>query len=157
MSRLIEYDADDISRLWLAILSILVLAPATGLYLLFHGYFDHGLFEIKQTEWSPSTSRRVAVVAERSDHEAMSSNYYFVLIADHIPSVRELRRTYYSHNVIFRAAGDCLNVHWTDPHALTITCRMGYTDPLYAGGIAVQKHKADDVAVAYVNIPPPGS
>ena len=130
------------------------LGLAVGWYALFHGYFDHGLFEIKQAEWSPPTPRRVAVVAKRSDHEAMSSDYYFVLIADHIPSAKELRFKYYSHHVIFRAAGDCLNVHWTDPHGIAIACKMGYTDSLYAGGIAVQKHKADDVAVTYVNIPP---
>ena len=84
----------------------------------------------------------------------MNSDQYFVLITDHIPSAKKLRFTYYSHDVIFRAAGDCLNVHWTDPHRLAITCTMGYTDPLYTGGIAVQKHKADDVAVTYRNIPP---
>jgi len=49
------------------------LLMAMGVYALFHGYFDHGLFEVKQVEWSPSAPRRVAVVAERSDHEAMSS------------------------------------------------------------------------------------
>lgn len=141
-------------RIGLGVVFLLGLLLAIGVYALFHGYFDHGLFEIKQVEWSPSGPRRVALVAERSDHEAMSSDYYFVLIADHIPSAKELRFTYYSHDVIFRAAGDCLNVHWTDPHSLAITCAMGYTDPLYAGGIAAQKRKADDVAITYVNIPP---
>ena len=125
---------------------------ATAVYMLFHCYFDHGLFEIKQVEWSPSPPRRVAVVAERSDHEAMNSDQYFVLIRDHIPSATELRHTYYSHDVIFRAGGDCLSVHWTDPSTLTITCTMSSPDPLYNGGIAVQKHKAGDVAIKYVNI-----
>ena len=157
MSRLIEIGADVMSsllKIWLGILILVPVVLAVGWYALFHGYFDHGLFEIKQAEWSPSTPRRVAVVAERSDHEAMSNDQYFVLIADHIPSAKELRFTYHSHDVIFAAAGDCLNVHWTDPRGLAVTCTMGYSDPLYAGGIAVQKHKAGDVAVAYVNIPP---
>jgi hypothetical protein len=54
------------------------LLMATGVYA--HGYFDHGLFQIKQAEWSPSPPQRVAVVAERSDHQAMSSDVYFVLV-----------------------------------------------------------------------------
>lgn len=144
----------DRSKITLTVVLLIGAALATEVYMLFHGYFDHGLFEIKQVEWSPSSPRRVALVAERSDHEAMSSNYYFVLIADHIPSPKDLRSTYYSHDVIFRAAGNCLNVHWTDPHGLAITCTVGYTDPLYTGGIAVQKRKADDIAITYVNIPP---
>jgi hypothetical protein len=140
---------------WIICLSVVFLVGvllATAVYMLFHGYFDHGLFEIKQLEWSSSSPQRVAVVAERSDHEAMNSDQYFVLIRDHIPSETELRHAYYSHDVIFRAAGDCLSVRWTDPRNLTITCTMTSPDPLYTGGIAVQKHKAGDVAIKYVNI-----
>ena len=157
MSRLITVGADAMSsllKIWLSMLLLIAVVPAVGLYALFHGYFDHGLFEIKQAEWSPSARLRVAVLAERSDHEAMSSDQYFVLITDHIPSAKKLRFTYHSNDVIFRAAGDCLTLHWTDPHRLAITCTIGYTDPLYTGGIAVQKRKVNDIAVAYVNIPP---
>jgi hypothetical protein len=139
-------------KVGLAVILLIGILLAIGWYALFHGYFDHGLFEIKQVEWSPSFPRRVAVVAERSDHEAMSSDQYFVLIADHVPSATELRFTYYSKDVIFRAAGDCLGVRWTDPHSLTITCAMRYPDPLYMAGIAVQKYRAGDVAIRYVNI-----
>jgi hypothetical protein len=131
------------------LLGVLVVTP---IYMLFHGYFDHGLFEIRQVEWSSSPPRRVAVLAERSDHEAMSSAQYFVLIRDHIPSATELRITYYSHDVVFRAAGDCLSLRWTDPRSLTITCTMTSLDPLYTAGIAVQKYKAGDVTIKYVNI-----
>src|SRR5438034_11133636 len=111
-------------KIGLGIVFLLGALLATDGYALFRGYFDHGLFEIKQVEWSPSPPRRVAVVAERSDHEAMNSDQYFVLIRDHIPSATELRHTYYSHDVIFRAGGDCLSVHWTDPSTLTITCTI---------------------------------
>jgi len=40
-----------------------------GIYGLFHGYFDHGQFEIKQYQWS--SKNQVAMLAERSDHEAL--------------------------------------------------------------------------------------
>jgi hypothetical protein len=129
------------------------LLMAMGVYALFHGYFDHGLFEVKRLEWSGSPPRRAAIVAERSDHEAMSSDQYFVLIADHVPSASELRSAYYSRDVVFRAGGDdCLSVRWNDSNALTITCTMKNPDPLYTPGIAVQKYKAGDVAIRYVNI-----
>ena len=97
------------------VLSVSLLMAAC-VYVLFHGYFDHGLFEIKQLEWSPSAPRRVAVVAERFDHQAMNSDTYFVLIADHVFSAAELRRAYHSDGVVFAAASDCLTVSWTDPH-----------------------------------------
>jgi|SRR5690349_204648 len=154
MSRLIKIDV--VVGTWLGVFLLIGVLLATGWYALFHGYFDHGLFEVKQVEWSSSPTRRVAVVAERSDHEAMSSNYYFILILDHIPSATELRHTYYSHDVIFKAAGDCLSVRWTDQHHLTITCKMGSPDPLYIAGIAVQRHQIGDVTIKYVNIPDMG-
>jgi hypothetical protein len=125
---------------------------ATGVYALFHGYFDHGLFEVKQADWSPSLPRRVALVAERSDNEALSGDQYFVLIRDHIPSATELKFAYYSHDVIFRTDGDCLNVRWSDPNDLTITCHDGTYGLVDAAHVVVQKHKARDVRIKYVNI-----
>jgi len=132
MSRLMKIDV--VVAMMLSVLLLGGVLLATGWYALFHGYFDHGLFEIKQTEWSSSRPQRVAVVAERSDYEAMSSNQYFVLILDHIPSATELRHTYHSHDVIFRAADDCLSVRWTDPRSLTITCTMTVSRPTLQPG-----------------------
>ena len=40
-------------KIWLGILLLGAVLLAVGLYALFHGYFDHGLFEIKQAEWYP--------------------------------------------------------------------------------------------------------
>ncbi len=125
-----------------------VLLVAAG-YGLFHGYFDHGLFEIKQVEWSPSAPRRVAVVAERSDHQAMSSDTYFVLVGDHVFSEREMRRAYHSDDVVFAAANDCLSVRWTDSRHLTVSCRSGTIDSPH---IDVRKTGVDGVAIRYVNI-----
>src|ERR1700756_787416 len=103
MSRLIETGADVVSsmlKIWLGILIFVLVVLAVGWYALFHGYFDHGLFEIKQVEWSSSTPRRVAVVAERSDHEALGGLEFFVLINDHVPSPTELRFANHSDHVI---------------------------------------------------------
>jgi len=152
MSRLIETGADVISSMLKILLGILILVLvvlAVGWYALFHGYFDHGFFEIKQVKWSSSTPRRVAVVAERSDHEAMNSNIYFVLIGNHVFSATELRHAYHSDDVIFAAAADCLSVSWSDPHHLVLDCRG---DKIDAAQINARKSIADDVAITYLNI-----
>jgi hypothetical protein len=128
------------------LVGVLLVAAICGL---FHGYFDHGLFEIKQVDWSPSAPRRVAVVAERSDHAAMSGYTYFVLVGDHVFSASEMRRAYYSDDVVFAAANDCLSVRWTDPDRVTVSCRSGTID---AAQIDVRKTRADGVAITYVNI-----
>lgn len=125
-----------------------VLLTAT-MYPVFQGYLDHGLFEIKQQEWSPSSPRRVAVVAERADHETMSSNVYFVLIGDHVFSTTELRRAYHSGDAIFAATNDCLSVSWRDSHHLVLNCRNGRIDPAH---IHVRKPTTGDIEISYVSI-----
>ena len=112
------------------------------------GYFDRGHFQIIET--SKSSSARVAMVAERSDHEAMSSYVYFVLIGDHVFSPRELRDAYYGDAVIFAVASDCLTIRWSYPQNLTIMCREGSIDPSH---IEVQLRQAGSVAITYMNIP----
>jgi hypothetical protein len=115
---------------------------------LFRGHFDHGQFEVKET--SRSSAARVAMVAKRSDHEAMSGDQYFVLLGDHVFSPSELRSAYYGRHVVFASDGGCLSVRWSDPHNLTVMCREGSIDPSH---IAVQLRQAGDVVISYVNIP----
>ena len=136
-------------RIGLGVIFLLGLLLAIGWYFLFHGYFDHGLFEVKQAEWSPSPQRRVAVVAERSDHEALGGYEFFVLINNHIPSPPELRFGNHSDDVIFSAGSDCLRVSWMDSDHLLISCRDGTIDSAH---INVRKERADDVSITYVNI-----
>jgi hypothetical protein len=136
-------------KIGLIVVPLLGVLLAAAVYMLFHGYFDHGLFEVKQVDWSPSPPQRVAVVAERSDHDAMSSDTYFVLIGDHVFSTKELRRAYHSDNVTFAAAADCLSVKWRDAHHLVVSCREGAVDSAH---IDVRKTKTDDVVITYANI-----
>jgi hypothetical protein len=123
-------------------------------YALFHGYFDSGLFEIKETQWSPSG--QVAMVAKRSDHQALNSDVYFVLVADHVFDTTELRHSYHSGRPDFAAANDCLRVSWSGPHNLVVTCR---DTVVTAREIEHQRWKAGNIAIDYVNIPavPAGS
>lgn len=136
-------------RIAVAALCALGLALMTATFALFHGYFDHGLFEVKQTD--RSTSGHVAVLAKRSDHQALSSDVYFVLIEDHVPSATELLNAYHGPRVIFAAASDCLRIRWGDPHTLAVSCHGGSLD---AGHIEnVQQHQSGDVTITYANIP----
>jgi len=114
---------------------------------LFHGYLDRGRFEVKETSWS--SSGLVAVVAERSDREALSSYVYFVLVGDHVFSPSELRAAYYRHRVVFAAASDCVRIRWSDTHNLMVMCNNGAID---ADHIELQQRKTGDVAITYVNI-----
>ncbi|MFL6428644.1 MAG: hypothetical protein ACJ71S_10405 [Acidobacteriaceae bacterium] len=130
------------------IVCALMIALMVTVYALFHGYFDRGLFEVKQATWS--SSKEVAVVAKRSDHQALSGDQYFVLIGDHSFSTRELTHAYHSNAVIFSADSDCLKVHWEDSHKLVVTCHDGSIESTH---IAVQQRRSGDVTVSYTNIP----
>ena len=131
-----------------SLVSALAVALLAIAWALFHGYFDRGRFEVKETSWS--SSGRVAVVAERSDREALSSYVYFVLVGDHVFSPSELRAAYYRHRVVFAAASDCVSVRWSDTHNLTVMCGNGAID---AEHIELQQRKTEDVAITYINIP----
>jgi|SRR5580658_1076770 hypothetical protein len=117
-------------------------------FALSRGYFDHGLFEVKQTDWSPSG--QVAMLAERSDHQALRSDEYFVLIGNHVFSPTEVRDAFYGRREVFNAASDCLSVHWSDPHNLTVSCCDG---SLNASQINFQRLHTEDITITYVNIP----
>jgi len=120
-------------------------------FALFHGYFDRGKFEVKEANWS--SSGRVAMIAKRSDHEALSGDVFFVLIGDHMFSPTALRSAYYENRVIFAADADCLSVRWSNPHNLAVMCSDGSIDPRHIG---VRKRQNGDVAITYVNVPDDG-
>jgi hypothetical protein len=119
-----------------------------GGYLLFHGYFDPGKFEIKTAQWS--ASKQVAVVAKRSDNQALNGDQYFVLIGDHLFSDTELRHALHSDKPVFSADRDCLTLRWNDTHDLVITCDDKSITP---ADINVQHHQSGEVTISYVDIP----
>lgn len=118
------------------------------LYGLFHGYFDHGRFEVRQIQLS--SAKQVAMIAERSDQQALSSDTYFVLIGDHVFSPSELRRGYHSGSVVFAAADSCLNLHWQGPTTLVIACDG---KSLTREHIDVEENQSRGIRVLYDNIP----
>jgi len=137
-----------VNKVGVSVACVLGISLVVATYALFRGYFDDALFEVKQADWS--TSGKVAILAERSDHQSLRSDEYFVLIGDHVFSPTELRAAFYRDHGIFAAASDCVSVRWTDAHNLTVSCRG---KPLNENQIEnVQKHQIGDVAIAYVNI-----
>jgi|SRR5271163_3251593 len=127
---------------------IFVAMLLTAGYLLWHGYLDPGKFEIKSVQWS--SAKQVAVVAKRSDNQALNGDEYFVLIGDHLFSEAELRHGLHSDRPVFSADRDCLALHWNDPHDLVITCNDKSITP---ANINVQRHRSGEVAISYVDIP----
>lgn len=118
------------------------------LYLLFHGYFDPGQFEIKQFQWS--SADQVAMLAERSNNnEALGGLEYFVLIGNHLFAPGELRHAYYSDAVVFNAASNCLKLHWRSPNNLVVKCEGSTVE---RNDINVQKQKSGKISISYENI-----
>ncbi len=134
-------------RIVMAVLTSAITLFAVLVFALFHGYFDHGLFEVKQSRWS--STNQVAMVAERSDHEALGGLEYFVLVSDHVFSPTELRHALYGNEVIFDAADPCLTLKWKSPTQLEIACEGA---PLDAAHINRQTHQSGDITVSYENI-----
>lgn len=133
-----------ISLLGVGIVAILA---TVCLYALFQGYFDHGRFEIKQSQ--RSSENQVAMIAERSDHEALGGLEYYVLIGNHSFNPAELRRAYYSGAVIFSVSSDCLIIRWDGPEKLIIKCDGSTIDK---NQINVQKQQVGDISITYENI-----
>lgn len=136
------------TKVVLVVMCAAAVSLGTIAYALFHGYFDHGQFEIKQAQWS--SSKQVAVIAERSDQEALSGYTYFVLIGNHLFSPTELRHSYHSDAVVFAAASSCLTLHWESPRKLVVTCNGSAVD---LNHIDVQKGQSGNIAISYENIP----
>jgi hypothetical protein len=129
-----------------AVGAIAILVTAAS-YALFHGYFDHGQFEMKQFQWS--ATNQVAMVAERSHHEALGGLEYYVLIGNHLFTPAELRHAYYSDAVVFNASSNCLTLHWDGPNRLTIRCNGSVVDRNH---INAQRQQIGDIAISYENI-----
>ena len=135
-------------RILLAGVGAVAILAMASLYALFHGYFDHGQFEIKQFQWS--STNQVAMVAERSDREALGGLEDYVLIGNHLFTPAELRHAYYSNAVIFNASSDCLTLQWNGQNKLTIRCNGSTIDRDH---INAQRQQIGDVAISYENIP----
>ena len=133
-----------ISLVGVGVIAIFAMAFLHGL---FHGYFDHGQFEIKQVQWS--STNQVAMLAERSDDEALGGLEYYVLIGNHLFTPAELRHALYSNAVVFDAASNCLGLHWDGPNRLIIKCNGSTIDRDH---INVQRRQIDNVAISYENI-----
>ena len=134
-------------KILLAAVGTIAILVTAASYALFHGYFDHGQFEIKQFQWS--ATNQVAMVAEHSDHEALGGLEYYVLIGNHLFTPAELRHAYYSDAVVFNASSDCLTLHWDGPNRLTIRCNGSVVN---TKDINAQRKQICNIAISYENI-----
>jgi hypothetical protein len=135
-------------KVTLAIGLMAVLATA-AVYALFYGYFDRGHYEVLHTEISPTG--KVAIVAQRSDDQALGGLEYFLVIGDHIYSPRELRHALYSRGVVFSAGMNCFTASWDSATQLTVDC---HNDTIPAGEINIELHQFQGTTILYKNISP---
>jgi hypothetical protein len=142
MSRMTHFHR--ISLVGVGAVAVFAMASVYGL---FRGYFDHGQFEVKQSQ--RSSTNQVAMLAERSDHEALGGLEYYVLVGTHLFTPAELRRAYYSNAVVFNASSDCLTLHWDNPNRLTIKCDGSTIDRDH---INTQRQQIGSVVISYENI-----
>jgi hypothetical protein len=126
---------------------VAVILVATSLYALFQGYFDHGQFEIKQFQWS--SNNQVAMVAERSDHDALRGLEYYVVVGNHLFTPAELRHAYYNNAVVFAASSNCLAVRWGSENRLIVSCEGSAIEKTH---INAQRQQIGSVAISYENI-----
>ncbi len=80
-------------RISLAGVGAVAILAMASVYALFHGYFDHGQFEIKQFQWS--SANQVAMLAERSDNQALGGLEDYVVVGNHLFTPDELLHALY--------------------------------------------------------------
>jgi hypothetical protein len=85
---------------------LLCLAVVLFFFLDFRGNLDPGRFEVLRT--ARNSENIIAIVAKRSDDQAMSGDQYFVFVADHVYSPTELRAALHPSHMIFNADRDGL-------------------------------------------------
>jgi hypothetical protein len=137
------------SRLILVGVAAAAILATAALYGLFHGYFDHGQFEIVRFQWS--STHQVAMVARRSDNEALGGLAYYVLIGDHLFTPAELRHAFYSKAVVLDVGRDCLTLRWDQPNRLTVGCS---DSTIARDEIDAERRQVGNVVISFENIAP---
>ncbi len=128
---------------------VLVAGACCAIYALFHGYFDHSQYQIKQVQWSPQ--KKVAVVVRRSDNQALNGDEYFLLLGDRVFALEEAKHAYYGKQAVFGTNQDCLAIRWSDASELLVTCN-GHS--IGSDQIDVKKDHVGNVRIIYENISP---
>ena len=129
-------------------IALLCLSVALFFFLDFRGNLDRGNFEVLRTV--KNSEDKIAIVAKRSDDEALNGDWYFVFVADHVYSPKELRLAVHRTHMIFRADRDGLDVRWAGPQELVIECKdCGITKD----DIDEQQVRSGSISVRYLNFP----
>lgn len=136
------------SKISLVGVGTVAILAIVSLYGLFRGYFDPGHFEIKRFLWS--STDQVAMVAERSDNDALGGLEYYVVIGNHLFTPAELRLANHSDAPVFSAgSSNCLRLRWDGPNKLIISCNGSAIDRDH---INAQKQQIGNIAISYENI-----
>lgn len=137
-------------QFWLASIAFVCVGVTIWFVLIFRGNLDSGKFEtLRSTANSEGT---IAITAKRSDHAAMRSDDYFVVLANHPYSPDELRHVYYRDNLrtVFSANRDPGTITWTGVHELLIDCS---SCAIRSENINVKRTFVGEFHIRYLNFP----
>lgn len=115
--------------------------------LLFRGYFDSSTYEVIKS--AASGGGLIAILARRSDHQAMNGDNYFVLTENHLYTSSELRRAHHSHEPIFDADRP-YDIRWTTTQSLVIECKDCHVTNSHVNS---RRFTDKGIAIRYVGFP----
>jgi hypothetical protein len=132
-------------------LTLIVALFGLWVFLNFDGDLDFGgHYEIIQTV--PYPNGKIAFEIKRWDNQALSGDWYAVIVDDHVPSTFELRRALISfwQRRSFQLADRSVSITWSGPNLLTLTTDVSETSPDW---VMNQSHRIGDVVVQYSGRP----
>jgi hypothetical protein len=90
-----------------------------------------------------------ALLVQRRGHDSLSSDVYYVILADR-PEMPNLSRATHDNPILVATHGQNVGIQWSGANALSITCAGCGINPV---DIMEKKEKVDSVSVTFVGFP----
>jgi hypothetical protein len=91
-----------------------------------------------------------ALLVQRRGHDSLSSDVYYVILADSRREMPSLSRATHDNPILVATHGQNVAIQWSGTNALSITCEGCGINPI---DIMEKKESVDSVSVTYVGFP----
>ena len=91
-----------------------------------------------------------ALLVQRRSHDSLSSDVYYVILADSRREMPSLSRATHDNPILVATHGQKVGIQWLGTNALSITCADCGINPI---DIMEKKGNVDSVSVTYVGFP----
>jgi hypothetical protein len=91
-----------------------------------------------------------ALLVQRRGHDSLSSDVYYVILADSRREMPNLSRATHDHPILVTTHGQNLGIQWLGTNALRITCAGCGINPV---DIMEKRENVDSVSVTYFGFP----